>query len=78
MKGADVEAGEQYVLFATISKDYEQTDPDSWTWWPVHGTDVLPGGYTVFLNDGGDESEWTTEDWGVIDSYDMAFRAKLG
>jgi hypothetical protein len=66
------------VLFATISKDYEQTDPEVWTAWPVHsGTDPLPGGNTVWINDTGDESRWTTEAWSQIDTYDMAFKAKL-
>ncbi len=77
VRKAKVKAGQQYVLFATISKDYEQTDPGVSTYWPVHTTDVLPGGNTVWINDTGDESRWTTEAWSGIGTYDMAFKAKL-
>lgn len=78
VKGARVKPGEQYVLFATVSKDYETTDPNVWTQWPCFsGTDPLPGGNTVWINDTGDESQWTTVAWSGISSYDMGFQAKL-
>jgi len=77
VRNATVDAGAQYVLFATISKDYEETDPDVWTQWPLHSTDELPGGNTVWINDTGDESQWTTVPWSQIPTADMAFKAKL-
>jgi hypothetical protein len=77
VEGARVKAGKQYVLFATISKDYEETDPNVSTIWPVHTSDVLAGGNTVWINDAGDESLWTTQAWSGIPTYDMAFKAKL-
>jgi hypothetical protein len=77
LRGAKVRPGKQYVLFASISKDYEESDPNVTTNWPVHTTDVLPGGNTVFLNDSGDESQWTSAPWSQITTYDMAFKAKL-
>jgi len=78
LKRAKVKAGQQYVLFATISLDYEECTPDTSTVWPVHTTDVLPGGNTVWINDTGDESQWTTVPWSGIPSYDMAFKASFG
>jgi hypothetical protein len=77
LSGARVKPGKQYVLFATISKDYEETDPNVSSVWPFRGTDVLPGGDAVFLNDSGDESQWTTVPWVTIAGNDMAFKAKL-
>jgi hypothetical protein len=78
LKKAKVKAGKQYVLFATISKDYEEATPAAITTWPVHTADVLAGGHTVWINDSGDESRWTTEAWAGIPTYDMAFKATLG
>jgi hypothetical protein len=75
---AVVEAGEQYVVFATISLDYEETDPNVSVNWPVHqyGDDVLPGGDFVFINDSGNEALWTTQAWSQI-PFDVAFKATL-
>jgi hypothetical protein len=78
LKHAKVAVGEQYVLFATISKDYEECTPGVTTLWPVHGSSVLDGGNTVWINDTGDEGRWTTEAWSGISDYDMAFKATLG
>jgi len=75
---AKVEAGEQYVVFATISLDYEETDPDVSVNWPVTSgeEDVLPGGDFVYINDSGNEALWTTQAWEQI-PFDNAFKAKL-
>jgi hypothetical protein len=78
LKKAKVKAGQQYVVFATISMDYEKSTPNTSTIWPVHNTDALPGGNTVWINDAGDESQWTSVSWAGIAEYDMAFKAKLG
>jgi hypothetical protein len=77
-KKAKVEAGEQYVVFATISLDYETTDPGLSVIWPVTSgeQDVLPGGDFVFINDSGNEALWTTQPWVGI-PFDNAFKAKL-
>jgi hypothetical protein len=56
-------AGRQYVLFASISKDYEQNDDASRSCWAYRYQDVYNGGGFVFLNNFGDESEWTTAAW---------------
>lgn len=76
-KKGKITPGQQYVVFATISKDYEATDPGFTTTWPVHSSDVLAGGNTVWLNDSGDESQWTTQPWSGVPTYDMAFKATL-
>jgi hypothetical protein len=70
-------AGSQYVLFLSISKDYEANPPDVLSQWACNYTDVLPGGSTVYLNDAGDESQWTTTPWSQIDTFDMAMKATL-
>ena len=78
-RGARVQPGEQYVLFATISLTYEETDPNVTVTWPVtqiDGEDVLPGGDFVFINDSGNEDLWTTQSWVEI-PFDNAFKAKL-
>ena len=76
-KGAKLTPGKQYVMFLTIDKDYDYA-PGLQSAWPVHTTDDLPGGNTVWLNSDGDESQWTTVPWSGIGTYDMAFKAMLG
>ena len=77
VKKGKVTPGNQYVLFLTVSKDYETTDPNVLSQWAANITDVLPGGNVVYINDGGDESQWTTMPWSLIASYDFAFKANL-
>ena len=72
-----VTAGNQYVLFLSVSKDYETTDPGVLSQWAAYFSDALPGGDVVFLNDGGDESQWTTQPWSVFTGFDFAFKATL-
>lgn len=76
-KKAKVTAGNQYVLFLTVDKDYEANPSGLTTTWPCNYSDVLPGGYTVYLNSDGDESQWTTTPWSSISSFDMAMKASL-
>jgi hypothetical protein len=76
-KGAKVEAGKQYVLFLSVDKTYEQTDPNVTSVWANCDTDALPGGNLVFQGGGGDESQWTTGNWGQIPDFDMVFWATL-
>lgn len=76
-KGAPMVAGQQYVLFLTVSKDYETTDPNLLTKWAFVNSDVLSGGDPVYLNDGGDESQWDTVDWSIVTGSEFAMKAKL-
>jgi hypothetical protein len=74
---AKVTAGQQYVLFLSISKDYEDNPSGVLAKWACNYADVLPGGYTVYQNDDGDESQWTSTAWSQIDSFDLAMKARL-
>jgi hypothetical protein len=76
-KGAKVTPGQQYVLFLSVSKTYEQTDPGVMSQWGDLGFDDLAGGNLVFINNGGDESQWTSTSWAQIGTDDMAFQATL-
>lgn len=76
-KGAKLKPGQQYVMFATISKDYEEQTSGVASKWATNYSDVLPGGYTVYINDTGDEGRWTTEAWSQITTYDFAMKASI-
>jgi hypothetical protein len=63
---ATVTPGAQYVVFASIDKDYEQcTDGYALAWGSVDDS-VYPGGTFVYQNNGGDESQWTTAPWNTF------------
>lgn len=76
-RGATLVPGQQYVIFLTVSKDYESTDPGLQTRWAARFSDALPGGDAVFINNGGAESMWTTSPWGILTGSDFAMKAKL-
>ena len=76
-KKAKVKAGQQYVLFASVSKDFEQSVPGAVTNWAATGTDVYDGGVFVYQNNGGDESTWTSQSWQQIGNIDAAMMAQL-
>jgi hypothetical protein len=76
-KSKKIKPGQQYVLFLTVDKDFEDNPVGLLSKWADVQTDVLPGGDLVFLNSGGDESQWTTTSWNVISGYDMAITATL-
>jgi hypothetical protein len=69
--------GETYVFFASIDKDYEETDPNVLNHWGANEFDALPGGAVVYQNNGGDEEAWTTQGWSSISDWDFAMRAKI-
>jgi hypothetical protein len=78
--GVRLAAGQRYVLFASVSKDYEQNVPGnvaSWGWMATNN--VYSGGGFVFFNDSGDESLWTTSPWERLSFFlgldDLAFKA---
>ena len=71
-KHAKVMAGQQYVTFLSVSKDYEANPPNLEAQWACNYSDVYAGGSAVYLNDGGDESQWTTQAWSSISTFDMA------
>jgi hypothetical protein len=65
--------GHQYVLFASIDKDYEKCKGGYEVDWAWTQQDIYPGGDFVYQNNGGDESQWTTTSWSDIGS-DLAFK----
>lgn len=61
--GIDLTGGNQYVLFASISKDYLiDQSAGSGTWGYVSGN-AYSGGQFVYINNGGDTSQWTSTSW---------------
>jgi hypothetical protein len=73
-----VTPGQQYVIFASIDKDYEQCMNNYEVGWGFIPTgDVYPGGGFVFQNNEGNENNWTTVPWSSFGGEDLAFRANL-
>jgi hypothetical protein len=73
--GVPVTAGQQYVIFASIDKDFEKCKNNYELAWALVG-DNYAGGNFVFQNNGGDESQWTASAWSTF-SNDLAFKAYL-
>lgn len=62
-----------YVLYATVSYDYE-TQVAAAGGWPSSTDDPYPGGTFVFMNNSGDETRLTVDQWAALDpAYDAAF-----
>jgi hypothetical protein len=74
-----VEPGAQYVIFASVDKDFKECMPTTWGLsWGFIEDDVYRGGYFVFQNNQGDEGQWTTAPWGSWNgAADAAFTASL-
>jgi hypothetical protein len=77
-RGISVTPGSQYVLFASIDKDFEKCTNDYELGWGfINDSDPYPGGGFVFQNNGGDESQWTLTPWDSFGGLDIAFKAYL-
>jgi hypothetical protein len=76
VKNATVTPGSQYVIFASIDKDYSQCTNNYIVGWGLDTSDTYPGGTFVYLNSGGDASQWTTTPWNSF-AEDIAFKASL-
>jgi hypothetical protein len=76
--GVPVVAGQQYVLFTSISKDYAANNGVSTGGWGYNFVDLgVPGGF-VYLNDTGDAGSWTTTTWSTDYAYgDANFSASF-
>jgi len=72
-----VTPGAQYVLFASIDKDYEQCTDSYLLKWGLVADETYPDGTFVYQNNGGDESQWTSSAWSTYGG-DLAFRVPLG
>jgi hypothetical protein len=84
--GIPLTAGAQYVLFFTVSKDYQANAPTTGipSFVGYTNTDTIPGGDFVFINNGGDTTQWTTMPWTnyaatapQFNIYDLAFTASF-
>jgi hypothetical protein len=72
-----VTPGAQYVLFATISKDYTGDSRSATLIWGALGRDVYPGGNFVYESNKNNTSAWTTQQWATQASNDLAFKASF-
>ncbi|HTT99516.1 MAG TPA: hypothetical protein VMF58_15820 [Rhizomicrobium sp.] len=71
-----VTAGAQYVLFATVDKDYDKCTDRTLTFGANIGGGPYSKGQIFGLNDGGDTSQWTTKRWWNIGT-DWVFKATM-
>jgi hypothetical protein len=73
--GVQLVPGEQYVLFATISKDYASSD-GSGSWQAVWSGNPYPGGHFVYMHDHFSFDQLFTIPWEQNASeLDLAFKA---
>jgi hypothetical protein len=68
--------GAQYVLFASIDKDYEQCTNNYEVAWGAVADSTYKKGFFVFQNNAGNEGNWTTQVWSGAPA-DLAFKAVL-
>ncbi len=61
--GISVTPGAQYVIFASVSKNYTGNDSDGGGKWGMVWNGATPQTYAVFDNDYGNASLWTTAPW---------------
>ena len=73
--GIVLNAGQQYVLFASVSKDPSQPETAG-SWGATVDNTPYSGGQFVFINNGTDPSQWTSMTWSTI-GVDLAFRATI-
>ena len=74
--GKSVTPGAQYVLFASIDKNFEQCTGSYTLGWASVADGTYSGGTFVYQNNGGDESQWTSSSWSTF-GIDLAFKAYL-
>jgi len=68
--------GAQYVLFASIDKDYEQRTNGYELAWASEDDSAYAKGTFVYQNNAGDEGQRTTSAWQVY-GIDLAIKAVL-
>ena len=71
--GITLVPGGVYVFFASTSKD-NAGHSGAGIWGETHLTDSYAGGSTVYINNGTDTTQWTSDAWLTIPG-DMAFQA---
>ena len=73
---APVTPGNQYVVFASIDKDYESCTNNYTVAWGAVDDTSYAGGTFVFQNNSGNEANWTTIPWNAA-GIDSTFKAYL-
>ena len=71
--GVSVTAGSQYVIFASIDKNFRRCTDNYTLGWAAVNDSVYAGGTFVFQNNTGDETQWTTTQWYTF-GIDLAFK----
>jgi hypothetical protein len=75
---APVTAGQQYVIFASLDKNYASCNTSTYVvgWGAIPDDTVYPGGTFVYQNNGGlgGSANWTTLAWTSF-GWDLAFKA---
>jgi hypothetical protein len=72
-----VTPGKQYVIFASIDKDYEKCTTNYVLGWGFMYSDVYSRGGFVYQNNTGDENQWTTTPWETFGGDDLAFKVAV-
>ncbi len=76
----DLTPGNQYVMFISVSQNYDVTGGGGtvvgWIVSDDPNSDYT-GGNFVFLNNGGDTSQWTGAEWSNFGPADLAFDTNL-
>ena len=78
--GVRLNGGKRYVLFASVSKDFEKLVDPAFGCMGILFTHGYPGGQFVSLDNGTDESQWTTVPWSPLPdgpTWDLAFKASF-
>jgi hypothetical protein len=73
-----VTAGQQYVVFVSIDKDYEKCTNSYEVGWGYLPTGPYPGGDFVYQNNEGNEGNWTTVPWTTFTGSDLATKMAFG
>lgn len=77
-KNGAVTAGQQYVVFASVDKDYSVCSSSTYEvgWAAIDDDSAYPGGTFVYQNNGGagGAANWTTVPWTSF-GFDLAFKA---
>lgn len=76
--GVPVRVGASYVLFVSVSRDYEECTSGYTLKWAYRSGNPYRAGQFVYLNNGGDESAWTNVAWDKFHrSPDTALKVHL-
>jgi hypothetical protein len=76
-KNGSVTPGSQYVVFASVDKDYQLCSNYTTAWGSTDGT-AYGDGIFVFQNNEGNSGNWTTVAWTPIPTLDAAMKVFLG